>query len=165
MNKKVLVIDDDPDLRSFIRAVLEDAGYGVETASDANDLIQLVNRTMPNLIMLDYRLPGINGLMALNTLRSHNIHVPVIMLTGDATQHIAVGSFRAGASDFIPKPCQIDFLQSVVKRVLDNRDKLVTNVVNQVSGYLSHKPDCDINDCSCGLSELVSTLAPDAEGP
>ena len=157
MVDKILVVDDDTDVTNFISTALESAGYAVDCRTSANGIVEYIRASSPDLVLLDYRLPGLDGIMALNMLRSNNLFMPIVMLTSDASQQIAVASFRSGASDFLPKPCEADYLESVVRRTLENRTRYLSQAVSVLSEYLTHKPGCGFSEsgeCRCGLAAI-----------
>ena len=102
----VLVVDDDRNLRTIIRTNLELAGYGVVTASDATAALALLAQEIPDLIVLDIVLPGMDGFELCRRIRRHPTcaHVPIMMLTARGETEDAVTGFEAGADDYITKP-------------------------------------------------------------
>lgn len=111
--KSVLVVDDDPAIRQYITDALEESGYRVRAASDGGSALAAVERSRPDLILLDVRMPGINGWDVLNELRSAaGPHCPIVIMTGQYEgQDQALGS---GAQGYLAKPFELDdLLESV----------------------------------------------------
>ena len=159
MGDKILVVDDDTDITNFISAVLESAGYVVDCRTSANGIVECIQKSAPDMVLLDYHLPGLDVIMALNMLRSNNLFMPIVMLTSDASQQVAIASFRSGASDFLPKPCEAGYLESVVRRTLENRTRYLSQAVDILSKYLTHLPDCGFSEsgeCRCGLVAICA---------
>jgi two-component system phosphate regulon response regulator PhoB len=104
--KKILVIDDEPDLRELVRVNLDQAGYGVETASSGRDALQALRRSTPDLVVLDLMLPDISGTELCRKIRSDPAlaDIPVIMLTAKAAEIDRVVGFELGADDYVTKP-------------------------------------------------------------
>jgi PleD family two-component response regulator len=102
----VLVVDDDRNMRTVIRASLELAGFGVVTANDAPAALEALARDIPDLVMLDVMLPGMDGYELCRRIRRHPTcaHVPIMMLTARGETEDAVTGFEAGADDYIAKP-------------------------------------------------------------
>ncbi len=103
---KVLVVDDDRNLRTIIRTNLEVAGYRVVTANDAADALTVLGQEIPDLIVLDVMLPGMDGIELCRRIRRHPTcaHVPIMMLTARSETEDAVNGFEAGADDYVAKP-------------------------------------------------------------
>ena len=102
----ILVVDDDRNLRTIIRANLEIAGYGVVTANDAAAALAFLAHEIPDLIVLDVVLPGMDGFELCRRIRRHPTcaHVPIMMLTARGETEDAVTGFEAGADDYVAKP-------------------------------------------------------------
>ena len=127
MSARILVVDDDPDIREVIKDRLQSLGYDVSTASDGVECIALLSKQVPDLILLDIEMPNMNGLDALGEIRRREIDVPVLMITAYGTVERAVQAMKAGAYDFIPKPFEPDHLLMTVQRALE-RDGLKKEV-------------------------------------
>ncbi len=102
----ILVVDDDRNLRTIIRTNLELAGYGVVTANDAIAALAFLADEIPDLIVLDVVLPGMDGFELCRRIRRHPTcaHVPIMMLTARGETEDAVTGFEAGADDYVAKP-------------------------------------------------------------
>ncbi len=103
---KILIVDDDRNLRTVIRTNLELAGYEVVTANDAAAALALLSAEIPDLIVLDVMLPGMDGVELCRRIRRHATcaHVPILMLTARGETEDAVAGFEAGADDYVAKP-------------------------------------------------------------
>jgi DNA-binding response OmpR family regulator len=113
----ILLVDDDALMRRSLAFHLEQAGYHVHTAANAEDALALVRKSPPDLVMLDIGLPGMDGLDALRELKSeHNL--PVIFLTARRRELDEVVGLELGADDYITKPFDVDVVLAHIKAVL-----------------------------------------------
>jgi DNA-binding NtrC family response regulator len=102
--RRVIIVDDEKNIRRTLQMVLEGEGYTVECLSSAEELLPRLEEGPVDAVMLDVRLPGMDGLAALEKIRAEASEVPVIMISGHATLHDAVRATRLGAFDFLEKP-------------------------------------------------------------
>ena len=121
MKKRVLLVDDEPGIRATLKAVLEPI-YEVTCAADARSGLDLFRQEAPNLVILDVILPGTDGLTVLQTIRSEDQSMPVIMLTGTKTVKTAVDAMKMGAADYLTKPFDVEELRLIVAKTLDTHD-------------------------------------------
>jgi diguanylate cyclase (GGDEF)-like protein len=104
--KRILVVDDDRNLRKIIQTNLELAGYDVSTAPNGEEAMQLLDVMQPDLVVLDVMMPLMDGYEVARRIRRHpsNTHVPIIMLTAKSEVEDKLAGFEAGADDYITKP-------------------------------------------------------------
>ena len=119
MKKRILVVEDEDKLRRIVELQLQDAGFDVDKAAKAEEALPLIDRA--DLILTDYKLPGMTGLEMLQIVRRQNAQIPVIMMTAFGTIENAVEAMKAGAADFLPKPFSLDHLTTVVNKALEVR--------------------------------------------
>jgi DNA-binding NtrC family response regulator len=117
----ILLVDDDSAFRNLMAAELGRLGYTVATASNGIDALAKCEQAEPEVVLLDLRLPGIDGLEVLKRLRERHPASEVIMLTGHGTIDTAIDSIRRGAFDYIIKPCPLDELQLRIQRATERR--------------------------------------------
>jgi DNA-binding response OmpR family regulator len=123
MSKTILLVDDDALMRRSLAFHLEQAGYHVHTAANAEDALSLVHTSPPALVMLDIGLPGMDGLDALRELKSkHNL--PVIFLTARRRELDEVVGLELGADDYITKPFDVDVVLAHIKAVLRRTERI-----------------------------------------
>lgn len=162
MAYRVLIIDDDESLRLFAAEVLQSHGHTVEMKADAQDLLADVRHSPPDVVLLDYQMPGIDGLTALRQLRHARENVPVIMLTASSGQNTAVECFRAGANDFVSKPFDPDYLDLIVRRTVDHASTNLRDMTLSLLRFARHLDLCNAHEgapCSCGMSETVRSVS------
>jgi len=126
MKKRILVVEDEDKLRRIVELQLLDAGFDVDKAARAEEALPLIDRA--DLILTDYKLPGMSGLEMLQIIRRQNSTIPVIMMTAFGTIENAVEAMKAGAADFLPKPFSLDHLTTVVNKALEVRNLRDENV-------------------------------------
>jgi two-component system nitrogen regulation response regulator NtrX len=125
--RHILVVDDEPNIGSSLRLILEGAGYRVTVCDSAARLRALGRHVRPHLYLLDVRLPDANGIDILRELREADESVPVIMISGHATIRDAVDATQSGALDFLEKPLARDRVLLAVKNALERSDLVREN--------------------------------------
>jgi DNA-binding response OmpR family regulator len=116
--KKILIVDDEPDILEFLAVILEDEGYSVAKTDKGYTLEKLPQEALPDLILLDMLLSGKDGRVIVKRLKSQEQtrHIPVIMFSAHPSAEQTAR--EAGADDFIAKPFDIDDLLNRVARIL-----------------------------------------------
>ena len=118
MQKRILVVDDELDLREILQCNLEAAGYAVDTAASAEEALTLMNRN-PDLLLLDVMMGGMSGFALAEKLRGEYASaVPIIFLTAKDTEDDLLQGFSVGADDYISKPFSLQEVLARVKAVL-----------------------------------------------
>ncbi len=120
MNKRVLVVDDDESLRRVTQVQLEQAGFQTSTAADGFEALTILQKSAPDLVITDLKMPGMSGIDLLRRIRADYPEVLVIMLTAFGTVESAVEAMKAGAYDYITKPVHPDELELVARRSLQH---------------------------------------------
>ena len=116
--QSILVIDDEPAIRDMLQIALDAAGFKVVLAEDAKQAYPIIIDTPPDLILLDWMMPGTSGIELLRKLRRDEINVPVIMLTAKVEEASKISGLDSGADDYIAKPFSPRELVSRVKAIL-----------------------------------------------
>jgi DNA-binding NtrC family response regulator len=119
---KLLVADDEKNIREGLAAALEMEGYEVETAADGMEGWKRFQKGDVDLVITDLRMPGLSGEELLKKIEGESPGIPVIVLTGHGTVETAVEAMRNGAWDFLTKPVNLDHLSQLIKRALANRE-------------------------------------------
>jgi DNA-binding response OmpR family regulator len=118
----ILIVDDEPNVRLMLRTALESAGYRVTEASDGLIALELVRGAPWDLILLDLRMPKLDGMATLTRLREARARTPVVMLTAHGSIPDAVSAMKLGAIDFLTKPITPAELRAVVAQVLGRHE-------------------------------------------
>ncbi len=114
---RILVVDDDPEIVSFVRRGLAYEGYKVDTAADGSEALAKAREKEPDLVILDIMMPGIDGLEVSKRLRQGS-DVPILMLTAKGTVADKVTGLESGADDYLVKPFAFDELLARVRALL-----------------------------------------------
>jgi two-component system, NtrC family, nitrogen regulation response regulator NtrX len=128
MKPRILVIDDESAIRDSLKMILEYEGFDVQGAATGQDGLTLADREPADLVLLDIKMAGMDGLEVLQRLRATHEALPVIMISGHATVSTAVEATKLGAFDFIEKPLSTERVLVSVRNALDQQ-KLTQEVV------------------------------------
>jgi DNA-binding NtrC family response regulator len=127
MPNKILIVDDEPFNLDLLEQELSDLGYAVVRAETGAAALTEIDKIAPDLVLLDYLMPGMNGIEVLQTIRKTQNDLPIVMITAYGTIDLAVEAIKAGADDFITKPFDPEHLALVVRKNLE-RAKLRSDV-------------------------------------
>ena len=116
---KILVVDDEAEIRSLLAAVLQSKGYEVVTAADGAAALQAVPRERPAVILMDLSMPRMNGMDALPEIKRLDAEVPVIICTAHADLATAVRAMKLGAYDYLTKPFDVELLILTLERAVE----------------------------------------------
>ena len=125
----ILVVDDEPGVRSSISGVLKDEGFDVDTAETGESCLEKANDASYDVIVLDIWLPGLDGLTTLQRLRERQIDSQVVIISGHGNIESAVRAIKMGAFDFIEKSLSLEKTVLVVRNALRQRDLEAENRV------------------------------------
>lgn len=120
--RKILVVDDDPDFRWATGNVLRSSGYRVLEAQDGEEALGLLEKDIPELVLLDYRMPGQSGLEVTEQMKQRIPAVPIIMITAYGDVKHAVKAMKMGVYDYVTKPVDNNDLLFTMKRALEKQD-------------------------------------------
>ncbi|HLJ69659.1 MAG TPA: sigma-54 dependent transcriptional regulator [Chloroflexota bacterium] len=121
--KLILVADDDQSIRGLLQNFLEGEGFRTIEAKSGRDVIQMITKQRPDLLIMDVRMPGMTGLEVLDQLKRMRVDdVPVLTMTAYGTSNIAIEAIQRGAYDYVTKPFELDDLLMTVRRTLDHQD-------------------------------------------
>lgn len=123
---KILIVDDEKQLREMLTMRLEASGYEVITAADGEEGLKKTNKENPDLILLDIMMPGMDGLVVLSRLKNNleTSFIPVIMLTAKGDTSAVMELQTAGATDYVIKPFEAENLLDLIKKTLQSNPKI-----------------------------------------
>lgn len=129
LDKEILVVDDERDLLAMTRSIFEGVGYTqVKTAASAEDALRLISKKMPDILILDVMMPGMDGFELLQEIRAVST-VPVLMLTAKGEAEDRFAGFELGADDYLVKPFLPKELllrvQAILKRAYPEKNHVV----------------------------------------
>src|SRR5437867_3267152 len=116
---RILIIDDEAAIRDSLRMTLEYEGYEFVGAATGQEGLALVERETPDLVLLDVKMPGMDGLEVLDRLRAMNDALPVVVISGHGTISTAVEATKKGAFDFVEKPFASERVLVILRNALD----------------------------------------------
>ena len=135
---KILVVEDDPDIRELVARSLSQADYQVKSCADVNSAQQLVTEFLPDCMVIDWMLPDSSGVELIRWLRRKSAYsqIPVLMLTARSQESDKISGLEAGADDYMTKPMSLRELQARVKALLRRPAAYVESQDELVAGAL-----------------------------
>jgi signal transduction histidine kinase/ligand-binding sensor domain-containing protein/CheY-like chemotaxis protein/AraC-like DNA-binding protein len=139
MNKKILIAEDNDELREYIMRELCSYGYYVYCAADGQDALQQALKIAPDLVITDVMMPLMNGFQLCTSLRRNisTSHIPVIMLTAIHDEDYLLEGYRSGADDYIKKPFDLAYITTRIENLLENRMRFR----NKIMSVFEQEPD------------------------
>ncbi|MFH1339045.1 MAG: response regulator [Candidatus Omnitrophota bacterium] len=140
MAVRILIVDDDPDIRDVLKLTLAEEDYSVLEAEDGEEALKIINSKPLDLVILDYKIPKLDGRQVLRLVKSDLLlrHLPIIMLTGKGELEDKVGGLDAGADDYITKPFEPQELLARIRMTLRRTERdLGANPLTRLPGNVS----------------------------
>ena len=116
---RILVVDDEPDVVEMLRKYISLTGFAVDTALNGGEALMLLQATRPDVILLDIKMPGMDGVEVLKHIRAVDPTIRVIMVTSIADVNLAQVTLKAGAFDYVTKPIDFDYLDRAIVTALE----------------------------------------------
>jgi len=126
---KVLVADDEQSMREFLDIMLKKEGYKVSLASNGEEVAKLVDNDLFDLVLLDIRMPKLDGISALKKIKSNAPETIVIMITAYASADTAIKAMKEGAYDYITKPFKVEEIKLIIKNALEKKNLQKENIL------------------------------------
>ncbi len=137
---KILIVDDDPDIRDVLKLTLSEENYEILEASDGETALKTIHEIQPDLILLDYKIPKIDGREVCRRIKKDLLlrHLPIIMVTGKGDINDKVGGIDAGADDYVVKPFEPKELMARIRMILRHTERdLEANPLTRLPGNVS----------------------------
>jgi DNA-binding NtrC family response regulator len=134
-HRRILVVDDEKNIRLTLSEVLRDIGFQVDTAADGEEALAMLEEDAYWLMLLDLKMPGLGGMDVLRRVRSVQPEIRVLIITAHGTVESAVEAMKLGAVDFLPKPFSPQQIRAVVGKMME-REKLDPEQVDDYEGFI-----------------------------
>ena len=161
-NYEILIVDDTPALVVMMKQLLEEEGYRVKTASSAKEGLLLIDKEIPDLIIMDIKMADMSGLDALCEIKKRDSKLCVIMMTAYGTTQTAIEAMKRGAYDYLTKPFKIEELKVLIKKALEAGRLMRESVSYRVKKSKPSEGVCIIGD-SPPMQEIYKTIGKVAE--
>jgi signal transduction histidine kinase len=164
MKKKILLVDDEKDIRDVLNLTLTDMGYEVFEAKDGNEALRVFQDVRPLIVLTDIKMPNMDGIELLQKIKHENPEAEVVMITGHGDMDLAVKSLKYEATDFITKPINVHVLEIALQRV---RDKILTR--QQLKEYTESlekliREKTELQDHLSSLGLMISSISHGIKG-
>jgi len=157
MGKRVLIVDDEKNMRWVLVQALSGEGFDVVEAADGKEALAAVAEMEPDVMVLDHRMPGKDGMEVLRTLRSKDARFPIIMLTAHGNVATAVDAMKAGATEYLTKPFDLEELKLAIDKALTYSE--MVNEVERLRGELDREYDVQgIVASDPGMTAILETV-------
>jgi DNA-binding NtrC family response regulator len=168
MAGKILIVDDEKNIRTSLTLYLENLGYGTDSTASGNEALKLLKNNTGEeyeLVLLDIKMQGLTGLQVLAEIRNMGIKTDVIMMTAYGTIENAVESMKLGALDFLNKPFTLESLKSVIDNAIKRKD-LKASEIKTFQEYLEFGKKCIVEKNFDKAKEyLKKAIAENLEAP
>lgn len=164
MEKKILLVDDEKDIRDVVHLSLSDMGYQVFEAEDGDEAMRIFREAQPPIVLTDIKMPNMDGIELLQKIKLENPETEVVMITGHGDMDLAIKSLKYKATDFITKPINVNVLEIALQRVCD---KIVTR--QQLREYTESlerliREKTELQDHLSSLGMMISSISHGIKG-
>ena len=129
LEDRILVADDEQSMREFLDIMLKKEGYNVSLASNGEEVLKLIDKDLFDLILLDIRMPRLDGIGVLKKIKTASPETIVIMITAYASADTAIKAMKEGAYDYITKPFKVDEIKLIIKNALEKKNLQKENLL------------------------------------
>ena len=164
MENKILLVDDEKDVRDMLHLSLAAMGYDVLDAKDGNEALGIFRDAKPQIVLTDIKMPVMDGIDLLQKIKREAPNTEVIMITGHGDMDLAIKSLKYEATDFVAKPINLDALKIALKRAVDN---IITR--KQLSDYTENleqlvREKTELQDHLASLGLMISSISHGVKG-
>src|SRR6188474_3787331 len=153
---KVLIVDDERSIRHTLRDILEFEKYDVDEACDGMEALVKIKQNPYDVIILDIKMPKMDGMDALDKIQEIARETPVVMISGHASIDTAVEAVKKGAFDFISKPPDLNRLLITLRNAMDKSELVAeTKVLKRRVGKVQFQPIVGTSKC---IGQIMSTI-------
>ncbi len=161
---KILIVDDEEDVRDMLYLSLSSMGYDVLNAEDGMKALQIFRDAHPQIVLTDIKMPGMDGIELLKELKREDPDAEVIMITGHGDMDLAIKSIQHEATDFVPKPVNLEVLKIALRRA---QDKVVTR--QQIRDYTENlenlvREKTELQNHLSSLGLMISSISHGIKG-
>ena len=159
MNKKILIIDDEKNIRLTLKSCLDEEGFEIDIAINGEEALKKILSNNYDLVLLDLKMPGIDGMEVLKEIRKKGNEVNVIIMTAYGTVEKAVEAMKLGAIDFLGKPFTPEEIRKIVKSVLI-RPSLKEGKLKSFEDFIEYAKICILKkDYEKAITNLIKSIA------
>ena len=163
--KQILVVDDEPNLRRVLSALLARDDYDVHTAEDGEQALSVLGEHHIDMVVTDLRMPKIDGMELLRRVRAMDEELPVVIITAHGTVDNAVEALKTGAFDYITKPFDQTEVRTIVRKALRTRDLAATEATRQTESVVGEEMKFGIIGTSNAIRDLCAVIERVADTP
>lgn len=159
---RVLVVDDEQNLRDLLRSELTSRGHEVTACAHGREALRVAEKMTFDAAILDLKMPGMSGIELLQHLKQLSPDTEAVIQTGYATQETAIEALRLGAFDYITKPCQLDEIEAILGRIAEKRELTNKTIALQtrVQAAEGHATLVGKSPAMQAVHRLIATVAP-----
>ena len=159
--ERILVIDDEPGMRHYLTKLLKNNEYQVREACDGQEGLQAVQDEVPDLILVDFKMPNMDGMQFLAKLKEEHEDMPVIMMTAFGTIDNAIRAMKMGAYDYINKPFEIDEILIVIAKALEKKQLEEENVLlrKKLESQYTYQDIISRSDAMQSIFETIESVS------
>ncbi|HLF85960.1 MAG TPA: sigma-54 dependent transcriptional regulator, partial [Nitrospiria bacterium] len=140
ITRPILVVDDEPEMRTAVYESLTRSGYNVATAINGKDAIEKIHSDDFGMVITDMKMPGMDGMNLLRELKKRTLKIPVVMITAYGTIDMAVNAMKLGAYDYIIKPFKYETLERVIKRAMGDAGEVPVKTCPKEREFITSDP-------------------------